>query len=599
MNKHKEYKHLALLYRDRAALYQSRIALKYKKQNAAHWQDISWIDLIENSDALAKALMSENIQHFSNVGIFSRNMPEWTISDIALMSIRAVSVPLYATDSVSQIEYIIKETDMKLIFVGEQEQYDKMLEVIAKLGIILKIITFDDTIDLKGNVNAMHFSDFLNKGRQENDEELNLRLSEVDLEDVVTIIYTSGTTGVPKGVVLRQKNFLNSFKIHDMFLDISEKDVTLAFLPFSHIFERTWTLMALHNGMTNYYLLNPKEVVEVMAEVKPTIMCAVPRFFEKTYSAVVEQLEAYSPLKKRIFKWAIQIGEKIMEHKRTFENISFFEKIQYSIADALVLKKGRAALGGNIRFMPCGGAALSDDINRFFQSVGIHIKYAYGMTETIATITVFGDAGFKFGTVGKPLHGVELRIGENNEIQIKGDSVFSEYYKKPAETAQAFEDGWFKTGDAGAIDEEGFLIMTERIKDLIKTSSGKYVAPQLVEMKLIADAYIEQAVVIGDNRKFCVALVVPVFSILEKYAKSENIQYNDHSALIQNKQIIQFYQKRINELLDDLAEYQKVVRFTLLPNDFSILSGEYTPTLKTKRKFIGEKYKEVIEEMYR
>ena len=221
------------------------------------------------------------------------------------------------------------------------------------------------------------------------------------------------------------------------------------------------------------------------------------------------------------------------------------------------------------------------------------------MTETIATITVFGDAGFKFGTVGKPLHGVELRIGENNEIQIKGDSVFSEYYKKPAETAQAFEDGWFKTGDAGAIDEEGFLIMTERIKDLIKTSSGKYVAPQLVEMKLIADAYIEQAVVIGDNRKFCVALVVPVFSILEKYAKSENIQYNDHSALIQNKQIIQFYQKRINELLDDLAEYQKVVRFTLLPNDFSILSGEYTPTLKTKRKFIAEKYKEVIEEMYR
>ncbi len=592
------YKPLALLYRERAEKYQSRIALRFKNRPKETWQAITWNELIEKIDASANAMIAKKVALFENVGIFSRNMPEWTIADLALMSIRAVSIPLYATDAASQVEYIVKETEMKMIFVGENEQYQTLLEVSSRLNTPIQIIVFDAEVNLMGNPHATYFSDFLEFGREQSKEELQKRLSSQNLDDLLTIIYTSGTSGEPKGVMLKQRNFLNTFKMHDAFLTISEDDVSLAFLPFSHVFERTWTLMALHRGMTNYYLRNPKAVVETMKEVKPTIMCAVPRFFEKTYGAVFEQVEAYSPAKKALFLWAVKIGEGVMECNRTRQPIPWLKKIQFNIADALVLKKGRAVFGGNIRFMPCGGAALSDEINRFFQSVGIHIKYAYGLTETIATVSVFGDQGFKFGTVGKPLKGIQLRIGENNEIQIKGDSVFEGYFKKPHETQLVFEDGYFKTGDAGAIDSDGFLIMTERIKDLIKTSSGKFVAPQMVEMKLIADPYIEQAVVIGDNRKYCVALIIPSFPLLEKFAVSKYISYSNFEELVRNPEIFQFYEQRIYKILIDLADYQKIKKFFLLPSDFTILSGEYTPTLKTRRKFIEEKYRLEISKLY-
>ena len=592
------YKHLALLFRDRAFSYQSRVAVKYKEPSGSEWISMSWAQWIENVNQLSRSLIAEHVMPFDKVGIFSRNMPEWTITDIALMSIRGISVPFYSTDSASQVAYIIEETGLRLVFVGEQEQFDVLLEVSKKITHPIKIVVFDSRVNLQGYEQATYYSEFIKKTSNQEDEELQLRLASLSIEDIVTIIYTSGTTGEPKGVVLKQKNFINTLKIHDVFLHLSENDVSLAFLPFSHIFERTWTLMAMHRGITNYYLLNPKEIAQALKEVKPTIFCVVPRFFEKTYNAVFEQVASYSFLKKSIFYWSVRIGEKIMENKRSGQISSFYEKIQYRIADALVLKKGRAVLGGNIRFIPCGGAALSDEINRFFQSVGVHIKYAYGLTETIATVSVFDDFGFKFGTVGKPLAGIQLRIGENNEIQIKGDSVFTEYYKKPLETQQAFDDGWFKTGDAGSIDEDGFLIMTERIKDLIKTSSGKFVAPQMIEMKLMADPFIEQAIVIGDNRKHCVALIVPAFSLLEAHAKKEQIHFNSIKELLEKRIILQLFEERIDTVLKDIAEYQKIKRFCLLPSDFSIQTGELTPTLKTKRKFIAEKYKEEIEKLY-
>ena len=459
------YKYIPLLIRDRIALYGNKIAIRYKSLDTNNWCSVSYNEMGSKIDATAKALIAADISEQEMVGIFSRNMPEWNYSDFAIMTIRAVSIPIYATDSPSQAAYIIQETNMKLIFVGEQEQYDKILQVVNETGRNLKIIVFDNNVDFKNFKNAQYFREFHNNGlNPSNETTLHERLSRIEGDDMATLLYTSGTTGEPKGVVLRYKNFANMMRIHDLYLNnVDENDVSLAFLPLSHIFERAWTIFAFHKGIQNNYLLNPREVVDTMKILKPTIMCAVPRFFEKTYNVVHEQLENYSPFKKKIFYWAIEVGRKMMEYRRTEQSVPFIDRQKYKLADVLVLKKGRHAFGGNIRLMPCAGAMLPDYINIFFHSVGIHIIYAYGLTETLATVTAFPHTKFKFGTVGLPLPDIQIKIGENDEILIKGESNFNEYYKKTEETKLSFIDDWFKTGDAGEIDSDGHLIMKERI----------------------------------------------------------------------------------------------------------------------------------------
>jgi len=594
------YKYLPLLIRERISTYGNRSALGFKDKTTNGWSTMSWNQMGEKIDAVAKALIEDGIKEQEMVGIFSGNMPEWIISDFALMSIRAVSIPIFSTDPVVQVAYILRETEMKLIFVGEQEQYDKILKIVEETGISYKIVVFDDSVDLKNYPESSYFNQFYVKWIDDKDNDaLNERMSQINEEDIATILYTSGTTGEPKGVVLRTRNFDSFLKIHDAYLTVlNNKDITLAFLPLSHIFERAMTILALHKGATVYFLTNPRGVVEVLQIVKPTFMCTVPRFFEKTYNVIFEKIEASSVIQKKIFHWAIGVGEKVMNLRRLEQPIPFVDRMKYKIADKLVLQQGRQAFGGNIRYMPCSGAMLPDNINIFFHSAGIHIIYAYGLTETLATVAAYPFTKFKFGSVGKPLPFVEVKIGKNNEILIKEDSLFSEYYKKPAETLAAYEDGWFKSGDAGEIDSDGNLIMKERIKDLIKTSVGKFVAPQKIESVLTSEPLIEQVVVIGDDRKFLTALIVPSFPALEAYAEKLKIKYANREEMICNSLIIKLMKARLHAVQKNLANYQKVQKFILLANEFSIDSGEITSTLKMKRKIITQKYSLLIEKMY-
>jgi long-chain acyl-CoA synthetase len=596
------YSYLPHSIRESILIYGQKVALRFFDNTINKWQNVTYSQLGKYIDGIANALISEGVGEQEMVGIFSRNMPEWTYSDFAVMSVRAVSIPIYPTDSPAQAAYIIRETNMKVIFVGEQEQYDKILKVVSDTGIDLTIIAFDSNVQLHNYQKAYHFRDFLESGiKNGNETVLNGKLSKINGDDITTILYTSGTTGEPKGVVLRYKNFVNMLRIHNIYLNnVDESDISLEFLPLSHIFERAWSIFSLHRGIQINYLLNPRDVVQALKDVKPTIMCTVPRFFEKTYNVVHEKLENYSPLKKKVFYWAIDQGRKKMDYRRLEQKVPVLDKMKYQLANLLVLKKGRQAFGGRIRLMPCAGAMLPDNINTFFHSVGIHIIYAYGLTETLATVTAFPHTKFKFSTVGQPLPDVQLKIGENNEILIKGESVFGEYYKKPEETRMAFtEDGWFKTGDAGEIDDEGNLIMKERIKDLIKTSLGKFVAPQQVESVLCSDSYIEQVVVIGDDRKFLTALIVPSFTILEGYAAQQKIEFGSREELVNNPLIFKMFASRLEQVQKDLANYQQVKKFALLPHEFSIDGGEFTSTLKVKRKIIAQKYYDLIEEMYR
>jgi len=594
------FKFLPLLIRDRISHYGTKAALGFKDNTLNAWSTISWNQMGERIDAVAKALLNEGINEQGMVGIFSANMPEWILSDFALMSIRAVSIPIFATDPLIQVEYIIRETEMQLIFVGEQEQYDKILKIAEKNKLDIKIVVFEDRVDLRNYPKAVYYKQFYGKWIDDKDNSaLNERLSNLDTEDIATILYTSGTTGEPKGVVLRQKNFDSFLKIHTAYLTVlTEKDTTLAFLPLSHIFERAMTIFALHKGATIYFLTNPRSVVDALKEVRPTFMCTVPRFFEKTYNVIFEKIEASSTIQKKIFDWAIGVGGKVMNLRRLEQTIPLVDSIKYAIADKLVLQQGRQAFGGNIRYMPCSGSKLPDEINIFFQSAGIHIIYAYGLTETLATVTAYPYTHFKFGTVGKPLPFVEVKIGKDNEILIKDDSLFTEYYKKPVETLAAYEDGWFKSGDAGEIDEDGNLIMLDRIKDLIKTSVGKYVAPQQIECVLASEPLIEQVVVIGDDRKFLTALIVPSFSALEVYAEKLKITFASREEMLSNSLIVKLMKARLHAVQKNLANYQKVQKFTMLAHEFSIDTGEFTSTLKMKRKIISEKYRHLIEKMY-
>jgi long-chain acyl-CoA synthetase len=487
-----------------------------------------------------------------------------------------------------------------MIFVGTQDQYDKVISFISASSCLKKIIAFRKEINLNAHPMAMHFDAFLDMGRgSSKGPEISSRLERASQDDLLTLIYTSGTTGEPKGVMLTHSNMFHSAASHDIrLIDPNDRDVSLCFLPLSHVFERAWTYYVLHRGMTNNYLEDPKTIIEAIKEVKPTIMCAVPRFYEKIYATVFHRLESASPLKKRLFEWAIDAGARRNNCIRDEQPVPFFLEAMYRIADALVLKKIRDIVGGRIKFFPCAGAPLSQNIEEFFYAAGIFICYGYGLSETTATVTCHEPRHFKFGLVGKPMPGVQVKISGNGEILVKGGTVMKGYYKKSVETEEVFENGWFKTGDAGEFDDNGELRITDRIKDLMKTSSGKYVAPQYLESVIGGDHFIEQIAVIGDNRKFVSALIVPAFEILQEYAQTHQILWTCREDLIQHPSVIELFRRRIESRSNDLAGYEKIIRFTLMPNEFSIAGGEITPTMKIKRKNVINKYQGIIEDMY-
>lgn len=589
-----EKNHLAKIMRDNAMQSPDRVALRYKNQ-ANQWKEIKWGELGQNIDRTANALLALGAKQGENIGIFAPNCPEWTIADIGIMSLRAVVVPFFATAALTQVEYIARESELRYIFVGEAEQYEKALAVKAKLPTIEKLIVFDQDVEIKDN--SIYFSDFL-KNASPAGEKISTILAKAESSDLATILYTSGTTGEPKGVMLEHGNFMQTIKIHDIRLNVSENDVSLAFLPLSHIFERAWTFYALYHRMINAYEKNPKQIAETLKEVKPTIMCAVPRLYEKIYSKIYAGLEKSSPVKRLVFNWALKTGRKAVEYRRKNKEVPFLLAQKLKLADKLVLHKIRALFGGKIRFLPCAGAPLLPKINEFFHSVGLFINYGYGLTETTATVSNFREDCFSFKTVGSIMPQVEVKISKKGEIWVRGKTVMRGYYKKPDETANVFEDGWFKTGDAGMITDSGLMVFTERIKDMMKTSGGKYIAPQQIETIIGKDHYIEQIAVIGDKRQYVTALAVPSFEALAEYAKEKHIQYSSVKDLIEDHRIVEFFQKRFDMLQQELAHFERVKKFTLLPYEFSIENGEMTTTLKVRREYIIEKYKDLIEKMY-
>lgn len=594
------YQHLVEDIKQNVQHWSSKKAIYFKNNTLNKWEGISWADFGSQIENLSKALINFGIKEHDNIGIFAENMPEWIIADVAIMGIRAVTVPIYATNSTKEVDYIINDAEVSVLFAGNQENFDSAVDVAKNSNYLKLIIALSNEIEIGNHINAIKLEDFTSAETSEEIAiEFQKRHYELDLNDLASIIYTSGTTGEPKGVMLDHNNFAASLKAHDDELNVSEKDSSLSFLPLSHIYERSWVFFCLHRGIEVYFNQNPKLIAEVLKEVKPTLMCTVPRIFEKIFAAIQDKRKEASPTKMKLASWALGVGNAYNnKYKRFDKKVPFSIKLKFKIADKLVLSKLREVFGGRIKFMPCGGAPLAADMVSFFHSFGLNIKCGYGLTETTATVSLFGDKNFEFNSAGKAIEGTEIKIGENNEILVKGPGVMKGYYKKPEATVEVFKNGWFCTGDAGKMDAEGNLVITDRIKDLMKTSGGKYIAPQKLEMALVNDSFIEQIAVIGDQQKYVTALAVPSFENIKKYAAEHKISFKNIEELINHNQIKDLFEKRFEELQKEFSMFEKIKKFTLLPKEFSIEAGEITATLKLKRKVIQKKYKALIEKMY-
>lgn len=589
--------HLVKSIRDRVAKGGEKVALRHKVADV--WKGISWKQFGEQLDALSLALLAQGIKVQDKVGIYSNNMPRWTIADVASLQIRAVTVPIYPTSTAEQSAYILNNADVKVLFVGEQAQYDAAISIFDQCSELELIIVMCDEVDIKQHPSALRWQDFIAKGSQEYLSILDDRLANASYDDLFTLIYTSGTTGQPKGVMLDYANMAAQCEGHDQKMIVTEEDVSLCFLPLSHVYERAWSFYVLYKGATNCYLQDTMQVRDALGDIRPTVMCAVPRFYEKIFAAIHEKVSRAPLHRKMIFTWAVNMGARVALCKQEARKPSLLLRKSHKLADKLVLAKLRALLGGNINFMPCGGAKLDATIGRFFHALGINVKLGYGMTETTATVSCWDAEVFNPDSIGTTMPGAQVKIGENSEILVKGPMVMRGYYKMPEETAKTFDEhGFLKTGDAGEFDEQGNLYITDRIKELMKTSGGKYIAPQVVEGAIGKDHFIEQIAVIADTRKFVSALIVPSFESLEEYAKELNIKYQDRLELIKHSHIVEMLEKRVAELQKDLAKFEQVKKFTLLPKAFSMDKGELTPTQKLRRKVIHQRYEEEIEDMY-
>ena len=591
--------HYVSLFRENIQKYPKKEALMRKTD--ASWQPISWEKLGTITTQLSKALLQQGVAPQQTVGILSQNTPQWTLTDLACLQIRAVTVPIYTSNTAEQALYVMNHAEIKFLFVGDEKQYLKALEVADQCPSLQKIILFDDHIPLREQKYSIHWTDFLALGNNNAlDEELQQRIDSRDLSDLFTVIYTSGTTGEPKGVMLTYENLAYQMLGHSQRLEVDDTDSSLSFLPLTHVYERAWTFFCLYKAIVVYYLEDTNLVREALAEVRPTLMCAVPRFYEKIFATVHDKADAASFGKRMLFKLAVKTGRRVLTLKEQNRKPSFLLKKAYNFFDKMVYTKLKAVLGGRIKFMPCGGANLEPSIGRFFQSIGINVKLGYGMTETTATVSCWGDNRFNLQSVGTLMPNVQVRIGEDNEILVKGGMVMKGYYKNPEETAKAFTpDGFLRTGDAGKIDENNNLFITERIKELMKTSNGKYIAPQLIEGKVGKYNLIEQIAVIADGKKFVSALIVPNYEMLTQAFKDLNIKYKNTADLIKHSQVIEYIGKQLQKFQSDLPDYEQIKKFTLLPTAFSIERNEITPTLKLRRKVIYANYSREIEAMYR
>ncbi|MDY5814093.1 MAG: long-chain fatty acid--CoA ligase [Bacteroides sp.] len=597
------YHHPAVLVHRQAEKYGTRTALKYRNYKTSQWIPISWNEFSHNVYQAANALVDLEVEEFENIGIFSQNKPEWFYVDFAAFANRAVTVPLYATSSQSQVEYIVNDAEIRYLFVGEQYQYETALPLLSACPSLKQLIIFDSSV-IKSPIDntSVYFDEFMKRGENlPHRTVVTERTARCEDTDLANILYTSGTTGEPKGVMLHHSCYIQQFKAHDQRLTtMSDRDISISFLPLTHVFEKAWCYLCLHKGVQICINLRPTEIQTTIKEIRPTLMCSVPRFWEKVYAGVQEKIAETKGLKKLLMLDALQVGRAHnIDHLRLGKRPPLLLRLRYKFYERTVyslLKKTIGIENGN--FFPTAGAAVPDEISTFVRSVGINMIVGYGLTESTATVACTLPTGYAIGAVGVVMPGLEVKIGENNEVLLRGPIVTKGYYKKPQATAEAFDaDGWFRTGDAGYF-KDGQLFLTDRIKDLFKTSNGKYIAPQALETQLVVDRYIDQIAIIADQRKFVSALIVPVYELLEAYAQEQHIAYTSREQLLTHPQIISMLQTRIDKLQASFAHYEHIKRFTLLPRPFSMDRGELTNTLKLKRNAVNSNFAEEIERMY-
>ena len=595
--------YLSLLIQRQAQKYGERVALKYRDYATSMWIPVSWNQFSEKVSKVSRALVALGVQAQENIGVFSQNKPECLYTDFGAFGVRAVTVPLYATSSEAQVHYILQDAAIRFLFVGEQYQYDVASRVQNLCHTLKRIIVFDSSVKLApGDTNSLYYEDFLALGdNMELQQQVDKLTAESSPQDLANILYTSGTTGESKGVMLHHSCYEAAFKAHHGRLTtLGEQDVVMNFLPFTHIFERAWSYYCLDRGCVLCINLRPQDIQKTIKEVRPTAMCSVPRFWEKVYAGVLEKINETTGLKKMLMLDALKVGKAhnidyLMNGKTPPAMLrakyKFYDKTIYSL-----LKKTIGIENGN--FFPTAGAAIPEKVEEFVHSVGINMVAGYGLTETTATVSCGWIGDYRIGSVGRLMPGLELKFGEDNEILLRGETITKGYYKKEAITRNALtEDGWFHTGDAGYM-KDGFLYLKERIKALLKTSNGKYIAPQAIETKMVVDRYIDQISIIADQRKFVSALIVPEYQQVENYAKDHHIAYTDMKDLLQKTEIQELFRMRIETLQQEFAHYEQIKRFTLLPEPFSMERGELTNTLKIKRPVLLKNYAAEIKKMY-
>ncbi len=595
--------HFSRLVYEQARTYGERTALMYRDYDEGKWKNISWRRFAETVQRVSLSLLAYETDVQENIAVFSQNKPECLFVDFGAYGVRGVTVPFYPTSSAPQIVYMINDARVRFLFVGEQQQYDVAIQAIPLCHSLERIIIFDRKVERQpGDTLSIYFDEFLRVGETgDYDEELNLRQAAANFSDLANILYTSGTTGHSKGVQLTYGMYHEALRVNNQALKFSDKDVVLNFLPFTHVFERGWTYWGLAVGAVQAVNLRPADVLQSLREVRPTCMSSVPRFWEKVYQGVKEKMAEASPVQGKLMRMALETGIKCWtDYTSKGRRLPPLLAMKRRIYDKTIFSVLRRTLGldrGN--FFPTAGALVSTEVETFVHAVGINMIVGYGLTESTATVTCDRpEQPVTPGSVGRFVDGLEYRIGDNDEILLRGKTITPGYYNKVSTTAQSIDaDGWFHTGDAGYV-KDGELFLKERIKDLFKTSNGKYIAPQAIESKLSVDRYIEQAVVVADRRKFVSALIVPNYTLLEAYAKEQGLSYGSREALCQDKHIYEMLNQRIELLQQELAGYEKVKHFILLPRALSIESGELTNTLKVKRGVVYERYKAEIDRLY-
>ena len=595
--------HYAELIHRQATKYGVRTAIRYRDDAGGEWRRMSWNRFSEEVMLTAQAMAEFGIAEHENIGLYSQNMPECLVTDFAAYANRAAPVPMYATSSPAQVEYIIKDASISTLFVGEQLQYNNALIARKSCPALKLLVVFDPEVRLNPeDKSSVYFKDFMRLGNNAHMETtVKVRMKAALDEDVATIIYTSGTTGMPKGVVLHHYNFAECMRIHHERLpQISDRDVSMCFLPLTHIFEKAWSYLCLSKGVEIAVNRDPKMIQQTLPEVHPTMMCNVPRFWEKVYAGVHDKIAGFPGLLRKIAMHAVKTGYiRNMEYQNEGTKPPLALELRFRIYDLLLFNAIKRTLGiERGKIFPVAGAPLSDEVNKFLRSVNIPIVYGYGLSETTATVSFCPQEAATLGSIGTIMPGLDVKIDPaNSEILLRGKTIFSGYYKRPEETAKVFTpDGFFRTGDAGRLIGET-LYFTERIKDLYKTSNGKYVAPQAIEMLMSNDKYVGQIAVIGDMRKFVGAIIVPDFEALEAYAAQKGIECS-RSELVARNEIIRFMESRVEERQKDLASHEKIKRIILLDSPFTMETGELTDTLKLRRSVILERYKMAIEAMY-